>query len=324
MYGVQGDAPDERAVEGFGGYLDSLPVRIGNAARQQRQHDTYGALLDLALLHRTLGGRFDDAERAALAHAADQAAQLWRLPDCGIWEMRSAPRHFVYSKIMCWVALDRAVQLFGDNGRWARERQAIVAAVHEHGIHDGHLVQAFGARHTDAALLAVLSLGFPLDKTVMRRTVDAVVRELRDGDYLRRYRTDDGLPGQDGAFVLGSFWLIDALLLLDRPKEASALFDRLLERANDLGLFAEEVDPASHAFLGNFPQALVHLAIVNTGVRLRLHERGGVAAIAGGHADRARRHGDPAAGAGRLGAWLRRAWRAGRLRGSRTSVLALP
>jgi GH15 family glucan-1,4-alpha-glucosidase len=323
MYGVQGDAPDEQPVEGFGGYLDSLPVRIGNAARHQQQHDVYGQLLDLALLHRALGGSFDDEERSALAAAADQAAALWRLPDAGIWEMRSAPRHFVYSKIMCWVALDRAIQLFGDNGRWGRERQAIVAAVHEHGIHGGHLVQAFGARDTDAALLAALALGFPLDKNVMRHTVDAVVRELRDGDYLRRYRTDDGLPGQDGAFLLSSFWLVDALLLLDKPKEANALFDRLLERANDLGLFAEEVDPASHAFLGNFPQTLVHLAVVNTGVRLRLHARGGVAAIAGCHADRARRHGDPAAGASRWSAWLRRAWRTRRLRGSRQSILAL-
>lgn len=324
MYGVQGDPPEEQAIDGVGGYLDSLPVRIGNAARHQQHHDVYGELLDLALLHRALGGTFDDEERSALAAAADEAARVWRLPDNGIWEMRSTARHFVYSKIMCWVALDRAVQLFGDNGRWARERDAVLAAIHEHGIHDGHLVQAFGARHTDAALLAVLSRGFPVDKNVMRRTVDAVVRELRDGDYLRRYRTDDGLPGQDGAFVLSSFWLVDALLFLDRPKEAGALFDRLLERANDLGLFAEEIDPESHAFLGNFPQALVHLAIVNTGVKLRLHARGGVAAIAGCHADRARRHGDPAANANRFSAWLRQSWRTGRFRSSRKSELVLP
>src|SRR5258707_1220826 len=199
MYGVQGDPPEEQALDGIGGYLASLPVRIGNAARHQQHHDVYGELLDLALLHRALGGDFDGDERAALAEAADAAARVWRLPDNGIWEMRSTPRHFVSSKIMCWVALDRAIRLLGDNGRWAKERQAIVAAVHEHGLHDGHLVQAFGARHTDAALLATLALGFPIDKAVARRTVDAVVRELRDGDYLRRYRADDGLPDHEGA-----------------------------------------------------------------------------------------------------------------------------
>ncbi|MEJ0069129.1 MAG: glycoside hydrolase family 15 protein [Pseudomonadota bacterium] len=297
MYSVRGEpSPAERELDGFAGYLDSLPIRIGNAARHQQQHDIYGELLDMALLYRALGGRFDDQERSSLGFLADEAARVWRLPDHGIWAIRAPPRHFVYSKVMCWVALDRAIRLFGDNGSWSRERAAIVGAIHEHGMQDGHLVQAFGAPHLDAALLIVPWLGFPLDKPVLRRTVEAIIESLRDGDYLRRYRADDGIEGQDGAFLMSSFWLIDALLLLEREREAGALFDRLLGRANDLGLFAEEIDPDSHAFLGNFPQAVVHLAVINTGMRLQLYRKGGLAALAGSHADRARRHGVRGAG----------------------------
>jgi GH15 family glucan-1,4-alpha-glucosidase len=323
MYAVRGEPSpaEERELDGFAGYLASLPVRIGNAARHQQQHDIYGELLDMALLYRALGGSFDDRERSALGFLADEAARVWRLPDNGIWAMRTAPRHFVYSKVMCWVALDRAIRLFGDNGRWGRERAAIIDAIREHGMQDGHLVQAFGTHDMDAALLVVPWLGFPLDKPAVRRTVEAIIAELREGDYLRRYRGDDGLEGNDGAFLMSSFWLIDALLLLERESEASALFDRLLGHANDLGLFAEEIDPDSHAFLGNFPQALVHLAIINTGVRLRLYRKGGVAAISGSHADRARRQG--LRGSDGLVARLKRIVRTGRLFGSRRSILAL-
>jgi GH15 family glucan-1,4-alpha-glucosidase len=153
-------------------------------------------------------------------------------------------------------------------------------------------------------------LGFPIEKPVVRRTVDAVVQALRAGDYLLRYRGDDGLRDQDGASLMSSFWLVDALLLLERAGEAEALFDRLLERANDLGLFAEEIDPESHAFLGNFPQAVVHLAVISTAIRLQLHRKGGLSAIARSGGTRPR-------------GWLRQALRTGRLFSSRRSILAL-
>lgn len=150
----------------------------------------------------------------------------------------------------------------------------------------GHLVQAFGSSEPDAALLPLTLLDLPIDKRVLAATVKAVEDRLRRGDYVYRYRTGDGLPGGEGAFLICSFWLVDALLATDRPQEARALFERLLAKANDVGLYAEEIEPRTGAFLGNLPQAFTHLALINSAIHLHLYNTGGVAALAGTHADR--------------------------------------
>jgi GH15 family glucan-1,4-alpha-glucosidase len=310
MYGIAGEtALDERILEDMEGYRGSGPVRIGNAAHAQAQHDMFGEVLDLALLYRTLGGNFDGKEEVGLASLADQAAQCWREPDHSIWEMRTEPKHFTYSKIMCWVALDRAIRLFGRRAAWQAARDEILQDVLAHGLDPSgdHLAQHYGADGTDAALLIVPWTGFPLGRALLHRTVSAVIRELREGDYVRRYRGDDGLPGNEGCFLMCSFWLVDALLYLDHPEQARALFERLLSRASDLGLFAEEIDSTSHAFLGNYPQALAHLALVNSALRLDLYRRHGRKALEGSHADRARWHVASTHGLGaRLGRLRRR------------------
>jgi GH15 family glucan-1,4-alpha-glucosidase len=291
MYGVAGDpVPGEEDLEAIGGYRDSRPVRVGNAASGQRQNDIYGETLDLALLYRALGGALDRGERRALVYLADCAARSWREPDNGIWEVRSEQRHFVYSKIMCWVALDRAARLFGDRPSWAAARRDICRAVHEAGVRKGRLAAAFDENGMDAALLLTPWLDFPIDAQVMRRTVAAAIEELGEGHYLRRYRFEDGMGGEEGAFLMSIFSLAGALLRQGDRAAASTLFERLVTKANDVGLFAEEIDPRSEAFLGNFPQGFVHLAVVNLANHLALDARHGPAALRGTHADRARRH----------------------------------
>lgn len=222
---------------------------------------------------------------------ADYVAAHWREPDQGIWEMRSEPRHHVHSKIMAWVALDRAVRLSGDNPGWAETRDAILRTVLEQGLNPqrDHLVQAFGFDDMDAALLLTPTLGVPFEHGLINRTVEAVERELREGDYVRRYLTSDGLSGGEGAFLICSFWLIDALLFTGRGEEARELFERLVSKVNDVGLYAEEIDPASDALLGNFPQGFTHLALIGSAVNLAIYEQGGAAALAQVYAERVRR-----------------------------------
>lgn len=205
--------------------------------------------------------------------------------------MRGEPRHHVYSKAMAWVALDRALRLLGSHPVWETARDHIFQAIVTQGIepHDSYLTQAFGHDEPDAALLLIPLLGIPIDKVVLEQTVTAVEKRLRHGELVHRYLASDGLPGSEGAFLICSFWLVDALLTLGRAEEARALFERLLAKANDVGLYAEESDPTTGLFLGNFPQAFTHLALINSALHLQLYEDGGVAALAGTHADRARR-----------------------------------
>jgi GH15 family glucan-1,4-alpha-glucosidase len=326
MYGIGGELDlSEREIEPFEGYGASRPVRVGNAAHTQLQTDIYGELLEFAHLYEALGGRFDRSERAELAYVADLAAMNWRKPDHGIWEVRTRPRHFVHSKIMCWMALDRAAKLLGDRPRWRRARREIVAAVRREGIdpEGGHLVQAFGRRGTDVALLAAAWGDFPVARGVLSRTVAAIVEELGEGACLRRYRTGDGLGGEEGCFLMGSFWLVSALLFLDRADEAERLLAALLERANDVGLYAEELDPRDGAFLGNFPQAFVHVALVTAALRLRLYREGGAALLRWPHPGRARLRLGKMSGVGRLWTFMRRALCVGRTGGSTRSILPL-
>lgn len=326
MYGIDGEADlAEHDIAHFSGYRGSWPVRVGNAAHRQLQLDVYGELLDLALLYVGLGGSFDAAERTALCDIADRAAMHWREPDNGLWEMRDKQRHFVHSKIMCWTAVDRAIRLFGEEPRWVEARRAIAEAVLRDGVdpRSGALIQAFGRPRADAALLVAPYLGFPLPPETFRRTVRQVLAELRDGDYLRRYLAPDGLSGAEGAFLIGSFWLADGLLFLDKAKAAGALLTSLIGKTNDVGLFSEEIEPGSDAFLGNMPQALVHLALIHSALRQLIYEREGQAALRGTNADRARRHVDAASG---FGAWitdLKQSLRLGRIMPSQRSVLKL-
>ena len=327
MYGIGGETDlGEREIEGFAGYRESRPVRVGNAAHQQLQLDAYGELLDLTLLYSALGGTIDDDERSALERAADGAAVHWREADNGIWENRGTRRQFVHSKIMCWVAVDRAIRLFGGNERWERARREIEIAVLRDGVEpqSGALVQAFGSDHFDSALLMTPWLAFPVDDQMLRATVRGCMDELSDGSYIRRYRAADGLAGKEGAFLMSSFWLADALLFLGEPDHAAALLADLVGRANDVGLFSEEIDPRDHAFLGNMPQAFVHLALIHSALRQWLFHKYGHAGLLGSNADRARRAIESAAG---LGAWwtaLRQSLRVGRFFASRRSVLKLP
>ncbi len=296
MYGIgyETDLAEHR-LDHLQGYCNSRPVRKGNGAYMQRQLDVYGEVLDWALLYRTLGGTISATEQNLLRQMADQVANTWQLPGQGIWEMRGEPRHHVYSKIMCWVALDRALRLFGNNAHWYEASEALRRAIHEHGIEParGHLTQTFDHPGVDAAVLLAPIVGFPLEHATLVRTVDVVYETLYRKGFVRRYliaETPDGVAGDEGAFLICSFWLVDALLFLDRRDEATTLFEKLLSVANDVGLLSEEIDPEDGKLLGNFPQALTHLAIIRSAFIMELHEKGGNKSLFGAHADRAQQH----------------------------------
>jgi GH15 family glucan-1,4-alpha-glucosidase len=279
LYRVRGGArAPERELGWLEGYRRSAPVRVGNGAVGQRQLDIYGALLAAVWHYVEHGGRLDRDTARAVAAIADLAARIWREPDSGIWEVRSAPTHFIQSKAMCWVALDRAARL-AERGliparhgtRWRAEADAIQAFVDELGWDEqrGSYVRATDLRELDASLLTLALHGCPGEERV-RGTVDAVRRELGHGPYVYRYLGEDGVgeAGEEGAFLTCSFWLADALARTGRVEEAAALLDELIALANDVGLYAEEVDARNGDFLGNFPQALTHLALVNAAVSI--------------------------------------------------------
>jgi GH15 family glucan-1,4-alpha-glucosidase len=292
LYGITGEAElGERLLDHLEGYEGASPVRVGNAAHTQKQLDVYGELADWALTYHTLGGPVDPTLEAMVREAANHVAEHWRKSDQGIWEMRGDPRPHVHGKAMAWVALDRALRLLGPNPVWEAARAEVLEAVSTRGVdpRGGHLVQAFDYPDLDAALLLITLLGMPLEPEVLARTVEAVEKQLRVGDYVHRYLTADGLAGGEGAFLICSFWLVDALLICGRAEEARALFERLLTKANDVGLYAEEINPMTGAFLGNYPQAFTHLALINSVIHLRLHEEGGTEALSGTHADRSKR-----------------------------------
>lgn len=290
MYGIDGSPfLPERTLDHLSGYHQSRPVRVGNEAAEQRQLDVFGEVLDWAELRVCLGERLGADETALFTSVADHVCRTWQEPDHGLWEMRGGPRHFTQGKIMAWVTLDRAARLFGDRPIWRENRDAILRAVEDEGCagNPTYLAQSFGANGTDASLLQVPLLGLPLDDALLERTVRQVEADLKEGDFVYRYRVDDGLAGGEGAFMITSFWFVEALLTVGRGDEARALFERLLGHANDVGLYAEEIDPASGAFLGNFPQAFTHLSLISSAQLLNLYERGGRDALRGTNARRA-------------------------------------
>ena len=282
MYGVGGERRlTEILLDKLDGYCGSRPVRIGNAASQQLQLDVYGQLMLLSWRWHQRGSSPDDDYWRFLLELVDSAAERWKEPDRGIWEIRGEPQHFVYSKLMCWLALDRGVALAKECmrvapvRRWTRTAREIKAAVESRGYDHkrGVFVQAFGSSNMDASLLLLPSTGFiDHEDERMVRTVDEVRRELEVDGLLRRYRTDrvdDGLGKQpEGHFLACSFWLAECLARQGRLDEARAVFDRAAGTSNDLGLFAEEYDTAAGQMLGNFPQALTHLSHIAAAISL--------------------------------------------------------
>jgi GH15 family glucan-1,4-alpha-glucosidase len=277
MYGIAGERLlPEWEVRALAGYDGSKPVRVGNAASRQPQLDVYGELMDT--LHQGRCGKLAASaagwqlQLALLAHLE----KIWGRPDRGMWEIRGKSAHFTHSKVMCWVAVDRAIKsaerfrLEAPLGRWKRLRTRIHEEVCRHGFSQkvGAFVQSYGSKNLDASALLLPIVGFlPASDPRVRSTIRAIERRLLVDGFVRRYdtrKTRDGLPSGEGAFLACSFWLADNMLLLGRKREARRLFERLLSLRNDVGLLSEEYDPRCKRLVGNFPQSLSHIALINT------------------------------------------------------------
>jgi GH15 family glucan-1,4-alpha-glucosidase len=285
MYGVAGERRlTELEIPWLAGYEGSVPVHVGNAASDQLQLDVFGELMDALYQARVSGLAKDRPAWALQIVLLDYLETIWRQPDNGLWEIRGEPRHFVHSKVMAWVAFDRAVRTVetqefdGPVDRWREIRDEIHRDVCERGFDTelGSFTQSYGSKELDASLLLIPLVGFlPVSDARVRGTIDAVERGLVEHGFVLRYRTEessvDQLPPGEGVFLPCSFWLVDCLELLERHDEARALFDRLLSLTNDLGLITEEYDPVAKRLLGNFPQAFTHLALVNSAFNLIPH-----------------------------------------------------
>jgi GH15 family glucan-1,4-alpha-glucosidase len=283
MYGPAGERRlTEIELRWLPGYEGSAPVRIGNAAVNQLQLDVYGEVMDTLHQARRVGIESNDFVSALQQHLLEFLETGWSQPDEGIWEVRGQRRHFTHSKVMAWVAVDRAVKdmegygLAGDMVRWRRLRETIHAEVCQKGYDPDRksFVQYYGGRELDASLLMIPLVGFlpPTDERV-RTTVATVERELSHEGFVLRYQTSesghvDGLPAGEGVFLACTFWLADNYCLLGRQDEARRLFERLLSVCNDVGLLSEQYDPVARRLLGNFPQAFSHVSLVNTASNL--------------------------------------------------------
>jgi GH15 family glucan-1,4-alpha-glucosidase len=283
LYGVAGERRiPEYEINWLPGYAGSTPVRMGNAAHEQFQLDVYGEMMDALHEARRHGLARDDHAWSLQRNVMDFLEGAWDQPDEGIWEVRGERQHFVHSKVLAWVAFDRAVEAVerfdrpGPLDRWRRLR----AEIHEEVCREGFsyernsFTQAYGSEDLDASTLLIPLLGFlPPDDPRVIGTVNAIQRDLTRDGFVERYRAKDvdGLPSGEGVFLPCSFWLVDALLLLERDDEARVLFQKLLGVSNDLGLLAEEYDPAEKRLLGNFPQAFTHVGLVNSAYNLSAH-----------------------------------------------------
>ena len=285
MYGLAGERRlPEFELPHLGGYRGSVPVRIGNAAHTQRQTDIFGEIMDAFYSAQVFGIESEDDARNVQSKLMEFLETHWQLPDSGIWEIRGEERRNTHSAVMAWVAFDRAVksaERFGLKGpvdRWAAIRDEIHREVCTRGFdaERGVFIQAYENNALDAALLRIPLVGFlPADDPRVVRTADAIASDLMEGGFVLRYRpeeTPDGLPHNEGTFLICSFWLADNYALMGRDKEARAIFERLLSIRNDVGLLAEEYDPAARCFLGNFPQAFSHVGLINTAHNLSLRK----------------------------------------------------
>ncbi len=280
MYGIGGETDlTEHTLDHLAGYRNSRPVRIGNGAYDQHQHDVWGMLLDAVAVHERRGGQIPGATWEGIAYFVDQAIEGFPEPDQGIWEMRGDPQHFVASKVMCWVAVDRGLRLarVRDDDehivRWQKAADEMRAEILARGIDDrGVFVQHYDTKDLDASNLLIPIMGFlPADDEHVRATVLAIADELTKDGLVLRYRvdtTDDGLTGEEGTFTICSFWLVSALTIIGEVDRARALFEKLLSFAGPLHLYAEEIDVTTGQHLGNFPQAFTHLALIDAGRRL--------------------------------------------------------
>jgi alpha,alpha-trehalase len=285
MYGIDGRRDLTESVrDELSGYEGARPVRVGNGAFDQRQNDVFGAALDSVLLHTRRSQRLPRRLWPLVKSQAECATAVWRNPDQGIWEARGKPQHYVSSKLMCWVALDRAAKLAhirgesGLAGTWAQTAAEIQSDVLEHGVDDrGVLRQHYATTSLDASALLAAIFGFlPAEDPRLRATVLAIADELTENDFVLRYRTDetdDGLSGKEGTFVICSFWLVSALAIIGDHQRARDLMRRLTKVASTLGLYAEEFDVATGRHLGNFPQAFSHLALIEAAARIVLADR---------------------------------------------------
>jgi GH15 family glucan-1,4-alpha-glucosidase len=287
MYGIGGERElTEQTLDHLSGYDGARPVRVGNGAWDQRQHDVWGVLLDSVFLHTRSRDRLDERRWPMLVRQVEAAIAHWREPDQGLWEVRGPAQHFTASKVMCWVAADRGVRLAAARGdtdlaaKWRATADEIHADVCEHGVDDrGVFVQAYGGTALDASNLLIPLMKFlPADDERVRATVLAIAGELTNDGLVLRYRareTEDGLDGDEGTFTICSFWLVSALAMIGETEHARALCAKLLSLASPLQLYAEEIDAASGMHLGNFPQAFTHLALIDAVLRV----------IAADHAD---------------------------------------
>ena len=281
MYGPYGERRLLEFELDLEGWRGASPVRVGNAAAQQTQLDVYGHLLDAAHLWESRAGTIDDDEWAFLRSVVEEAIAHADDPDAGIWELRGEPRHYVHSKVMVWVAIDRGVHLGTQGGyecdeatidRWTRARDRLRAEIEERGVVDGRFAQAYDGDELDASLLKLPLVGFvEADDPRMVATVEALRRELGDGEhgFLRRFAGDGG--DGEGVFLLCSFWLVEVLAMQGELDDARELFEALLGLGNDLGLFSEEYDVDGDEMLGNFPQAFTHLGVITAARRLEDH-----------------------------------------------------
>ncbi|CAN7455935.1 glycoside hydrolase family 15 protein [Trinickia sp. LjRoot230] len=286
MYGLAGERRlPEMEIDWLPGYQGAKPVRIGNNAVGQLQLDVYGEIMNALHLARIGGLHSNESVWALQCVMLEHLETIWSEPDEGIWEVRSGRRHFTFSKVMAWVAFDRTVcsaekcGLSGPVQRWREVRDAIHADVCAQGFNEklGAFTQVYGSDDLDASLLLMPLVGFlpPHDPRIVS-TVSAIERDLMHDGLVMRYRTaevDDGLPPGEGTFLACSFWLVDNLALQGRLDEAHAMYERLIELANDVGLLAEEYDPRAKRFTGNFPQAFSHVALIHTGLNLMRHEQ---------------------------------------------------
>ena len=293
MFGVAGEHDlAERTLDHLDGWRDSRPVRVGNGAARQRQHDVYGEVLDAVSRLRDQVVPLDGPTRRMLRGLADAAVRDWQRPDKGIWEIRGDPRHYLHSKLMCWVAVDRALRLADDleassqdRARWRDARSAMRTAILAEGFHDdvGAFTQAFGSRDLDASALRIPLVGFlPGDDDRVVATTAAIAEHLTDErGFVRRYRNDDGLDGDEGSFLLCTFWLVQALAAGHEVARARDLFETVLAVRNDVDLLAEEYGDGE--LLGNFPQAFSHVGLVNAAWSITRAEREGRAERASDH-----------------------------------------
>jgi GH15 family glucan-1,4-alpha-glucosidase len=265
------------------GYAGARPVRVGNGAFDQRQNDVFGAALDSILLHTRRSERLPRRLWPLVQTQAECATKVWREPDQGIWEARGKPQHYVSSKLMCWVALDRAAKLAEIRGdpaaqeKWAAVADEIREDILANGVDKrGVLCQRYGSEALDASTLLAAIFGFlPDDDARLKASVLAIAEELTDDGFVLRYKTDetdDGLSGKEGTFLICSFWLVSALATVGEMQKARDLMERLLRVASPLGLYAEEFDAATGRHLGNFPQAFSHLALMEAAGRIMLSD----------------------------------------------------